>query len=75
MVFNDVDGIYSYIHEAERKPDCLACSMVPRIIHLSDPRKVKLKDLIEMLRENHEYLMKNPGKLLFLHLQSRYLYN
>jgi ubiquitin-activating enzyme E1 C len=32
MVFNDVDGVYSYSFEYERKPDCLACSSKPRVV-------------------------------------------
>lgn len=61
MVFNDVDGIYTYALEAEKKSDCLACSTVPKIVNFEDPRKVKLKDLIEMLCESLEFQMKNPG--------------
>lgn len=61
MVFNDVDGIYTYALEAEKKIDCLACSTIPKIVNFEDPRKVKLKDLIELLCENIEYQMKNPG--------------
>jgi NEDD8-activating enzyme E1 len=62
MVFNDVDGIYTYTYEAEKKPDCLACSSLPRIVKLEDPRKVKLKDLIEILCDSLEFQMKNPGQ-------------
>ena len=32
MVFNDVDGVYSYSFEYERKADCLACSNKPRTV-------------------------------------------
>lgn len=66
MVFNDVDGIYTYTYEAEKKPDCLACSTVPKTIYLEDPHKMKLKEFIEMLCEGHEYQMKSPGMCNFL---------
>jgi ubiquitin-activating enzyme E1 C len=32
VVFNDTDGVYTYSFEYERKPDCMACSRVPRVI-------------------------------------------
>lgn len=28
MIFSDTDGIYTYTYEAEKKPDCIACSQV-----------------------------------------------
>lgn len=61
LVFNDVDGIYTYTYEAEKKDNCLACSQVPQTLTIKDPNKMKLKDLIEILCESASFQMKNPG--------------
>jgi len=60
MVLNNLDGIYSYTYEAERKSDCLACSQVPREIQVPNA-SIKLKDLIDLLCERPDLQMKNPG--------------
>lgn len=60
-VFNDVDGIYTYTYEAERKENCLACSQVPQTLDVKDPAKMKLKDIIQLLCESASFQMKNPG--------------
>lgn len=57
---NNLDGIYSYTYEAERKSDCLACSQQPREIQIRD-ETVKLKELIELMCERPDLQMKNPG--------------
>lgn len=61
MVFNDVDGIYTYTYEAEKKEDCLACSQIPQTLEIKEPSKYKLKDLIALLCESVAYQMKSPG--------------
>lgn len=61
MVFNDIDGIYTYTYEAERKEDCLACSQIPQTLEINEPHKYKLKDLITLLSESATYQMKSPG--------------
>lgn len=61
MVFNDVDGIYTHTYEVERKPDCLACSQVPRTIKIQNPSSMTLQDLIDYLCTSHEFQMKSPG--------------
>lgn len=60
MVLNDLDGIYTYTYEAEKKDDCLACSQVPREIEIKNSN-LKLKNLIELLCERSDLQMKNPG--------------
>ncbi|CAH1403213.1 unnamed protein product [Nezara viridula] len=60
MVFNDLDGIYTYTYEAEKKEDCLACSNVPKILEIENDN-LKLQQLIDILCENESYQMKNPG--------------
>lgn len=59
-MINNLDGIYSYTYEAERKSDCLACSQTPREIEVPNAN-VKLKDLIDLLCERADLQMKNPG--------------
>lgn len=61
MVFNDLDGIYSYTYEAEKKSDCLACSQVPKVVNVADPNGMTLQDLINHLCDSLEFQMKSPG--------------
>lgn len=68
MIFNDVDGIYTYNFESERKTDCLACSNVPRPVCIDDPNTMTLENLIAFLCENAEFQMKNPGEFLRAHM-------
>lgn len=68
MIFNDVDGIYTYNFESERKTDCLACSNVPRPVCIDDPNTMTLENLIAFLCENAEFQMKNPGEFLRAHI-------
>lgn len=74
MVFNDVDGIYTYTYEAERKEDCLVCSPSSRPKYVDVPHDgIKLKDFIEQLSTG-QYQMKNPGILAEADGKSRTLY-
>lgn len=66
MVFNDVEGIYTYSFESERKPDCLACSNVARPVLIDDPNTMTLEDLIALLCDSADFQMKNPGKPVIL---------
>ncbi|GJQ82570.1 hypothetical protein Trydic_g13023 [Trypoxylus dichotomus] len=74
MVFNDVDGIYTYTYEAEKKDNCLACSQIPYTIPIKDPSKYKLKDLIELLCESASFQMKNPGLTTVIDGKNKTLY-
>ncbi|KAL0271153.1 UNVERIFIED_CONTAM: hypothetical protein PYX00_008341 [Menopon gallinae] len=74
MMFNDLDGIYTYTYEAERKKDCLACSQIPNTITLDSPRQTKLQDLIRILCDRPEYQMKNPGLTAVINGKNRTLY-
>ncbi|XP_023287491.1 NEDD8-activating enzyme E1 catalytic subunit [Orussus abietinus] len=60
MVVNNLDGIYTYTYEAERKDDCLACSQVPKEIEVKNAN-IKLKDFISLLCERPDLQLKNPG--------------
>ncbi|XP_072386614.1 NEDD8-activating enzyme E1 catalytic subunit [Diabrotica undecimpunctata] len=74
MVFNDVDGIYTYTYEAERKPDCLVCSQTPQVMEIRDPNSMKLKQLVELLSESASYQMKSPGLTTFIDGKNKTLY-
>uniref|UniRef100_A0AAX7UEM9 NEDD8-activating enzyme E1 catalytic subunit n=1 Tax=Astatotilapia calliptera TaxID=8154 RepID=A0AAX7UEM9_ASTCA len=75
MVFNDVDGLYTYTFEAERKENCSACSQVPSDLHFSPSSK--LQEVLDYLTESTSVQMKSPaitttmdGKNKTLYLQS-----
>ncbi|XP_011306003.1 NEDD8-activating enzyme E1 catalytic subunit [Fopius arisanus] len=73
MVLNNLDGIYTYTYEAEKKKDCLACSEVPREIQIRDSN-VKLRELIDLLCEKTDLQMKNPGIVVNVEGKNRTLY-
>lgn len=74
MVFNDLDGIYSYTYEAEKKSDCLACSQVPKVINVVDPNGMTLQDLIDHLCESVDFQMKSPGLTALVENKNKTLY-
>lgn len=74
MVFNDVDGIYTYAYEAEKKADCLACSNIPRIVGVDDPNSMTLEDFIKLLCEDHDFQMKSPGLTALVDGKNKTLY-
>ncbi|XP_071646868.1 NEDD8-activating enzyme E1 catalytic subunit [Temnothorax longispinosus] len=73
MVLNDLDGIYTYTYEAEKRTDCLACSQVPREIEIKDS-KCKLQNLIDLLCERPDMQMKNPGLTAIIDGKNKTLY-
>ncbi|XP_041080421.1 NEDD8-activating enzyme E1 catalytic subunit isoform X4 [Polyodon spathula] len=75
LVFNDVDGLYTYTFEAERKENCSACSQVPQKLQFSS--SAKLQEVLDYLTENTSLQMKTPaitatvdGKNKTLYLQT-----
>lgn len=74
MVFNDVEGIYTYNFESERKSDCLACSNVPRPVAIENPATMTLENLISLLCESAEFQMKNPGLTANVNGKNKTLY-
>lgn len=68
MVFNDVDSIYTYIYESDRKFDCLACSNIPRNVPIDDPNTFTLENFITFLCESPEFQMKSPGNCLCVNI-------
>jgi len=59
MVFNDADGVYTYVYEQEKNPNCLACSNKPQ--RLKFPPSTKLQQIIDHLINNPAFQMKAPG--------------
>lgn len=72
MVFNDVDGIYTYTFEAEKKEDCLACSRIPQTLTFSP--ESKLSDVIDYLVEDLKYTMKGPALITNIDGKNKTLY-
>lgn len=73
MVFNDIDGIYTYTYSAEKKEDCLACSQVPKSIEISSGN-IKLQELIDRLCDDPMYQMRSPGITALVNGKNRTLY-
>uniref|UniRef100_A0A3B3X6A0 NEDD8-activating enzyme E1 catalytic subunit n=1 Tax=Poecilia mexicana TaxID=48701 RepID=A0A3B3X6A0_9TELE len=75
MVFNDVDGLYTYTFEAERKENCSACSQIPQDLRFTPSST--LQEVLNYLTESASLQMKSPavtatveGKSKTLYLQS-----
>ena len=62
IVFNQSEGVYTYVFEAEKKPDCLACNRDATLRrNLEFSQGDKLSKVIQYLQENIEYQMKAPA--------------
>uniref|UniRef100_A0A8C7MC54 NEDD8-activating enzyme E1 catalytic subunit n=1 Tax=Oncorhynchus kisutch TaxID=8019 RepID=A0A8C7MC54_ONCKI len=72
MVFNDVDGLYTYTFEAERKENCSSCSQVPQDLHFSP--SAKLQEVLDYLTENASLQMKSPAITATLEGKNKTLY-
>jgi ubiquitin-activating enzyme E1 C len=59
MNFNDTNGVYTYTFEAEKTPDCLACSDKPHVLTFTESDK--LQDIVTHLQDSSTYQMKSPG--------------
>lgn len=59
MTFSDIQGVYTYTYEAERKENCLVCSVIPKPLTFSTSSK--LSDVLDFLTNSLEYQMKSPG--------------
>lgn len=73
QVLNNLDGVYTYTYEAEKKENCLACSQVPITIEIRDS-KYKLQDLIELLCKRPDLQMKSPGLTTSVNGKNKTLY-
>uniref|UniRef100_A0A673HYF7 NEDD8-activating enzyme E1 catalytic subunit n=1 Tax=Sinocyclocheilus rhinocerous TaxID=307959 RepID=A0A673HYF7_9TELE len=72
LVFNDVDGLYTYTFEAERKENCSACSQVPQ--DLQFPPSAKLQEILDYMTENASLQMKSPAITTTLDGKNKTLY-
>lgn len=62
IVFNQSEGVYTYVFEAEKKQDCLACNRNATTRRSLEFKSTdKLSKVIEFLCENIDYQMKSPG--------------
>lgn len=66
LLFNDIDGIYTYIFEMEKKDNCLNCSMIPRTVQFESADSITLEKLIEFLCNDPAFQMKSPGNYYFI---------
>ena len=74
MVFNDIDGIYTYTYEAERKEDCIVCSPASRPKYINVMHDgLKLSEFLDILT-GVQYQMRSPGVLSVIHNKNRTLY-
>ena len=72
MVFNDVDGLYTYTFEAERKDNCPACSQLPQNTQFSP--SAKLQEVLDYLPNSASLQMKSPAITATLEGKNRTLY-
>lgn len=74
MTFCDIDGIYTYTYENERREDCLVCSPASRPKYIDVPHDgVKLSEFIDILC-NDQYQMKSPAIVVEVNAKTRTLY-
>ncbi|KAM4721453.1 NEDD8-activating enzyme E1 catalytic subunit isoform 1-T1 [Rhinophrynus dorsalis] len=72
LVFNDVDGLYTYTFEAERKDNCPACSQLPQKIQF--PSSAKLQEVLDYLTNDTSLQMKSPAITATLDGKNKTLY-
>jgi len=59
MIFNDSQGVYTYVFEAEKKDDCPACSTKP--VDLSFSSSATLRDVIDFMKDDPSLQLNNPS--------------
>ncbi|XP_072521718.1 NEDD8-activating enzyme E1 catalytic subunit isoform X1 [Salminus brasiliensis] len=72
LVFNDVDGLYTYTFEAEKKENCSACSQIPQDLHFSPSSK--LQEVLDYLTDSASLQMKSPAITTTLDGKNKTLY-
>ncbi|XP_005995283.1 NEDD8-activating enzyme E1 catalytic subunit isoform X1 [Latimeria chalumnae] len=72
LVFNDVDGLYMYTFEAERKENCPACSQLPQEIQFQS--SAKLQEVLDYLTNSASLQMKSPAITATLDGKNKTLY-
>lgn len=63
MVMNMADGVYTYTFNAEKRPDCVACSNTTRVVEIEPD--ATLQTIYDKLCEDPAFLMKSPGLLFY----------
>jgi ubiquitin-activating enzyme E1 C len=62
IVFNQSESVYTYVFEAEKKSDCLACNRnATQRRNLEFSQNDKLSKVLNFLCDNIEYQMKSPA--------------
>uniref|UniRef100_A0A3B3QI84 NEDD8-activating enzyme E1 catalytic subunit n=1 Tax=Paramormyrops kingsleyae TaxID=1676925 RepID=A0A3B3QI84_9TELE len=72
LMFNDVDGLYTYTFEADRKENCPACSQVPQELQFAP--SAKLQDVLNYLTKSATLQMKSPAITATLEGKNKTLY-
>lgn len=72
MMFNQVEGVYTYTYQAEKRDDCPTCSSQPLILSFTE--ESTLKDVRDFLMENNQILLRNPGLTTVVDGKNRSLY-
>ena len=66
------DGVYTYVYEQERNPDCIVCSRRPQKLEFK--ATTPLKDVLEFLENSAVYQMKSPGATTTIGGKNKTLY-
>ncbi|XP_031620729.1 nedd8-activating enzyme E1 catalytic subunit [Contarinia nasturtii] len=74
LLFNDIDGIYTYIFESEKKEDCLNCSNIPMTVSFESADSITLERLIEFLCTDVAFQMRSPGITMNVDGKNKTLY-
>lgn len=72
IIFNDSQGVYTYVFEAEKKDDCPACSQKPVDIHFK--ASSTLQEVLDYLKDNPSLQMSAPGLTTMIGNRSKTLY-
>ncbi|VUZ56702.1 unnamed protein product [Hymenolepis diminuta] len=72
MNFADIEGIYTYRFQIERKPDCLVCNNMPKSLCLSP--KSTLRDLVDHLKHDSDLQMQSPTVMTVMDGANRTLF-
>ncbi|EGD72325.1 NEDD8-activating enzyme E1 catalytic subunit [Salpingoeca rosetta] len=59
LIFNDVDGVYTYAYKYDRDPDCLTCSNKP--VDVACSPEMSLTHLRETLCTSDKFQLRGPG--------------
>ncbi|XP_025106468.1 LOW QUALITY PROTEIN: NEDD8-activating enzyme E1 catalytic subunit-like [Pomacea canaliculata] len=71
MNFNDIEGVYTYTFEAQKREDCLGVLQPQALCFCEED---KLQDVITYLTESTVYQMKSPGITTSIDGKNRTLY-